>query len=178
MDNFTQLDDRILWHDGDSTVPASKIDTLKAQFTDILTTQIKQYNQFVAPTEQIKIKEWVLENDFEWNIPEEYQTLDIKEYINNKLTEEVERQGWNDDDPRIMDRVFRVITEVSMYTRFFGLTDVLRVIIYIINTLEEKQIVWGVGRGSSVSSYVLYLIGVHDVDSVEYDLDITDFLKT
>jgi DNA polymerase III alpha subunit len=36
--------------------------------------------------------------------------------------------------------------------------------------------VWGIGRGSSVSSYVLYVLGVHDVDSYAYDLDIGDFL--
>jgi DNA polymerase III alpha subunit len=54
---------------------------------------------------------------------------------------------------------------------------ILRAITYVINTLQDKNIVWGVGRGSSVSSYVLYILGVHDVDSVKYNLDIADFLR-
>jgi DNA polymerase III alpha subunit len=43
--------------------------------------------------------------------------------------------------------------------------------------MKENKIVWGVGRGSSVASYVLYLIGVHRIDSIKYDLDIREFLK-
>ena len=59
-----------------------------------------------------------------------------------------------------------------------GLIDILRTLIFVINTLIENNIVWGVGRGSSVSSYVLYLIGVHDVDSFQYGLNIEEFLRT
>jgi DNA polymerase III alpha subunit len=48
---------------------------------------------------------------------------------------------------------------------------------YIVDTLRKNQIVWGVGRGSSVASYALYLIGVHKIDSVKYDLPIGEFFK-
>ena len=48
---------------------------------------------------------------------------------------------------------------------------------YIIDTLRENNIVWGVGRGSSVSSYMLYLIGVHKVDSIKYNLNINEFIR-
>jgi len=34
-----------------------------------------------------------------------------------------------------------------------------------------------VGRGSSVSSYILYLIGIHRVDSLRYGFSISDYLK-
>jgi DNA polymerase III alpha subunit len=37
--------------------------------------------------------------------------------------------------------------------------------------------VWGVGRGSSVASYVLFLIGVHRIDSMKYNLDYKEFLR-
>jgi DNA polymerase III alpha subunit len=43
--------------------------------------------------------------------------------------------------------------------------------------MRSNNIVWGVGRGSSVASYVLYLLGVHKVDSIKYGLDIREFLK-
>ncbi len=80
------------------------------------------------------------------------------------------------EDVQIYERWHRVQAELIMYKEL-QLLPVLRAIIYVINTLQDKNIVWGVGRGSSVSSYVLYLIGVHDVDSVKYDLDFTDFLR-
>ena len=55
--------------------------------------------------------------------------------------------------------------------------DVLQFLKYMVDTLRENNIVWGVGRGSSVASYVLYLLGVHKVNSIKYDLDPTEFLR-
>jgi DNA polymerase III alpha subunit len=49
--------------------------------------------------------------------------------------------------------------------------------IYLVDFMRENNIVWGVGRGSSVASYVLYLIGVHKVDSIQFDLDWREFLR-
>jgi predicted metal-dependent hydrolase len=43
--------------------------------------------------------------------------------------------------------------------------------------MRENNIVWGVGRGSSVASYVLYLIGVHKVNSIQFGLDWREFLR-
>jgi DNA polymerase III alpha subunit len=43
--------------------------------------------------------------------------------------------------------------------------------------MRKNKIVWGVGRGSSVASYVLFLIGIHKVNSLKYNLDIKEFLK-
>ena len=48
---------------------------------------------------------------------------------------------------------------------------------YFVDTMRKNKIVWGVGRGSSVSSFVLYLIGVHRINSLYYDLSIDEFLK-
>jgi DNA polymerase III alpha subunit len=57
------------------------------------------------------------------------------------------------------------------------LFPVLQLLIYIIETMRKNSLVWGVGRGSSVASYILYLLGIHKVDSVKYKLDIKEFLK-
>ena len=43
--------------------------------------------------------------------------------------------------------------------------------------MRDNGVIWGVGRGSSVASYVLYLIGIHKVDSMYYDLPINEFLR-
>jgi DNA polymerase III alpha subunit len=57
------------------------------------------------------------------------------------------------------------------------LGDVLRCLIYVVDTMKAKRVTWGVGRGSSCSSYLLYLLDLHSVDAVKYDIDITDFIK-
>ena len=50
-------------------------------------------------------------------------------------------------------------------------------VIYIVDAFKKHNLVRGVGRGSSVASYVLYLLGAHKVDSHKYSLNIREFLK-
>jgi DNA polymerase III alpha subunit len=57
------------------------------------------------------------------------------------------------------------------------LFDLLRFLKYLVDTMTEHQVIWGVGRGSSVASYVLYKLGVHRIDSMFYDLDVGEFLR-
>lgn len=186
--NKTELKNRTLWYDGDSTVPEEEIIRLLSAgmpvdglFVEQLTEDIKQYNTLVSKEEQIKVKPVVIGDlSFEWSIPEEYKTLNLHRYIIDKLWDELElHPDWIDGKLHkpAVKRILRTSSEITMYSDM-KLYDILRALIYIINTLRTNNIVWGVGRGSSVSSYILYLIGVHDVDSVEYDLDVTDFLRT
>jgi DNA polymerase III alpha subunit len=58
-----------------------------------------------------------------------------------------------------------------------NLFDLLRYLKYLVDTLQANRMIWGVGRGSSVASYVLYLLGVHRIDSMFYDLDPSEFLR-
>ena len=57
------------------------------------------------------------------------------------------------------------------------LFDLLRYLKYLIDTMKQNGIIWGVGRGSSVASYVLYLLEVHRIDSMYYDLSPEEFLR-
>jgi DNA polymerase III alpha subunit len=54
---------------------------------------------------------------------------------------------------------------------------VLKTMKYIVDTLRKNNVVWGVGRGSSIASYALFLIGIHKIDSIKYDIPITEFFK-
>jgi len=58
-----------------------------------------------------------------------------------------------------------------------NLFDVLRYLKYLVDVMTQNHLIWGVGRGSSVASFVLYKLGVHRIDSLYYDLDIKEFLK-
>jgi DNA polymerase III alpha subunit len=70
----------------------------------------------------------------------------------------------------------RVDEELELFIQH-GMFDLLFYLKYLVDTMRENNIVWGVGRGSSVASYVLYLLGVHKIDSIKYELDIKEFLK-
>lgn len=99
-----------------------------------------------------------------YNIPEHYKSLDVKEYV---------RQLVSDGDS---DQTGRVEMELTMFEER-NLFPVIQILIYIIETMRKHKLVWGVGRGSSVASYVLYLLGVHKIDSLKFNLDIQEFLK-
>jgi DNA polymerase III alpha subunit len=96
-----------------------------------------------------------------WFMPWEYKKMDIEEFLVDKCPEE---------------NYERLVKELEEYRRR-NLLDLLRQMKYIIDTLRKNNIVWGVGRGSSVASYVLFLLGVHKIDSVKYNLPIEEFFK-
>ena len=97
-----------------------------------------------------------------WHMPEEYKQLDIASYVLGLCKEDYELQ--------------RVGQELLLYQER-DLFDLLRYLKYLVDTLRKNNVVWGVGRGSSVASYVLFLLGVHKIDSLYYNLDIDEFLK-
>jgi DNA polymerase III alpha subunit len=72
-------------------------------------------------------------------------------------------------------RIIRINNELEEFKRR-NLIPLFKTIIYVVDTLREKQILWGVGRGSSCASYLLYLIGLHCVDPVQYDISMNEFL--
>ena len=74
------------------------------------------------------------------------------------------------------EQINRVNEELDLFIQH-GMLDVLFYCKYLVDTMREHNIVWGVGRGSSVASYVLYLIGIHKIDSIKYELSIREFLK-
>lgn len=97
-----------------------------------------------------------------WYFPDKYKDIDIRLYILDKCTTDVE--------------VARVNHELDLYEDR-DLFDLLRLMIFLVDYFRTNRYVWGVGRGSSVSSYVLYLIGIHKIDSIKYDLQIEEFLR-
>ena len=97
-----------------------------------------------------------------WHMPKEYKDMDIADYVLSLCRESHELQ--------------RVGQELLLYQER-DLFDLLRYLKYLVDTLRKNNVVWGVGRGSSVASYVLFLLGVHKIDSLYYNLDIEEFLK-
>lgn len=97
-----------------------------------------------------------------WYMPDEYKKFDITQWLLDQCKTDPELQ--------------RVGEELLLYQER-DLFDLLRYLKYFVDTMRKNNIVWGLGRGSSVASYVLYLIGVHKINSMYYDLDISEFLR-
>ncbi len=100
-------------------------------------------------------------NSTHWFIPDEYKNMDIESF----LVDNCPKENYN-----------RLLEELSLYKKN-DMMPVLNTVKYIVDTLRKNSIVWGVGRGSSVASYILFLIGVHKIDSVKYKLPINEFFK-
>jgi DNA polymerase III alpha subunit len=135
---------------------------------------VTQFNQAVElnadPIKKIKqyeildvdLLEFDKENQSNWFMGDAYKDLDIETWIMQRC----------DTDTKMR----RAQDELVLF-RQHNMIDVLRYCKYLVDIMRYNNIVWGVGRGSSVASYVLYLIGIHKIDSIKYDLDIKEFLK-
>jgi DNA polymerase III alpha subunit len=98
----------------------------------------------------------------DWHMPAEYKQLDIAKHILDQCNTDAEMQ--------------RCGYELLLYQER-DLFDLLRYLKYLVDVMQDNRVIWGVGRGSSVSSYVLYKLGVHRIDSMFYDLEPEEFLR-
>ena len=98
----------------------------------------------------------------QWQMPEEYQQLDIARWLLEQCDNDVELQRMGKELLLFQDRDLMVL---------------LQYLKYLVDTLQKNSVVMGVGRGSSVASFALYKIGVHRINSIEYDLPIEEFLR-
>lgn len=116
-------------------------------------------------TEQVREitpDEFHAQNQTQWHMPEQYQAMDIAAHVLGLCTTEAELQ--------------RCGKELLLYQER-NLFDLLRYMVYLVDTMTQHSVVWGVGRGSSVASYVLYKLKVHSINSMYYNLDIEEFLR-
>ena len=97
-----------------------------------------------------------------WFMPDEYKHMDIAKHMLELCVTDDELQ--------------RVGEELLLYQEH-DLFDLLRYMKYLVDVMRISRVIWGVGRGSSVASYVLYLLGVHRINSMFYDLDPREFLR-
>ena len=97
-----------------------------------------------------------------WHMPQQYKDMDIAQHILDLCKTDAELQ--------------RCGHELLLYQER-NLFNLLRFLKYLVDTMINNQVTWGVGRGSSVASYVLYKLGVHRIDSMFYELDVEEFLR-
>ena len=115
-----------------------------------------------APEEILTFDEFHQKCAEEWIFQEIYQQIDVKKWLLDKC--------------KTNQEIERVNEEYVLYEER-DLIMLLRLFIFLVDYMRKNNFIWGVGRGSSVSSYILFLIGVHRVDSLKYGFDIRDYLK-
>lgn len=114
--------------------------------------------------EELKIstEEYHKINQANWFMPVEYADMDIAQHVLSLCNGQAELQ--------------RCGMELLEY-QSRGLLPLLCYIKYLVDTMRAAGITWGVGRGSSVASFVLYKLGIHRINSLEYDLDFHEFMR-
>jgi len=129
---------------------------------DLNRDNFEYLEKYIKPDISLKQFDTNLQDD--WFMPERYKStsINIVEHILSLCKTDTE--------------INRVLDELKLFAQY-DMIELLCYLKYLVDTLRENKIVWGVGRGSSVASYCLYLLGVHKIDSIKYNLDIKEFLK-
>ena len=110
----------------------------------------------------LTLQEYHSRNQQEWFMPQEYVDMDIAKWVLEQCMDQNELQRAGSELIEYADR---------------GLLPLLQYLKYLIDTMRKHNVVWGVGRGSSVASFVLYLIGVHRIHSLRNNLDFNEFMR-
>lgn len=158
MDDQTQLKDRTLFYDGSSSISLDKmVDYLLRFGPDKIYCSETGYNL------RTKSKSDPLEK-VHWDIPEEYQNRDV-------VTEIYKMASLHG-----VKAVTRVGLELEEFQRR-GMIPLLKILLYIVERMKKEGKAWGVGRGSSCAVYTLYLMDVHCVDSLKFNLPMDEFFR-
>jgi hypothetical protein len=139
----------------DSSVALEHLATLIEDPRSLLTWTFPHHSDVSVP-------QFHLAQQNNWHIPAEYQQLDIAAHVLGLCQSEAELQRCGEELLLFQER---------------NLFDLLRYLKYLVDVMTENCVIWGVGRGSSVASYVLYKLGIHRIDSLFYNLDCREFLR-
>ena len=97
-----------------------------------------------------------------WFTPEPWASMDLTTWVMSKC-----------QDDRELERAAEELIKFQEH----NMLPVLRHILFLVDHFRKNNIVWGVGRGSSVSSFLLYLTGINRINPLVYNLSIDEFLK-
>ncbi len=117
----------------------------------------------INPNDDLSIEDFDRYMQADWNMPDEYKKFDIEGWLREQCP------PWDPETTRLEDEL------VQFKAR--NMLDLLRWLKYFVDICSKEGVIWGIGRGSSVASYVLFLIGIHNIDPIKYNLDWEEFLR-
>jgi DNA polymerase III alpha subunit len=113
-------------------------------------------------TTDIDVETFDSSNQHSWLVPEEYKEFPVASYLLSLC--------------KTAEETARVEMELELF-KIHNMMELLCYLKYLVDTMRKNSILWGVGRGSSVASFCLYLLGIHKINSLKYKLDIREFLR-
>jgi DNA polymerase III alpha subunit len=102
-------------------------------------------------------------NRRQWFTPQEYQDIDLDQYVLSRCKNQ--------------QQMSRARHELNIINQL-QVQHIFKHLIYLVNLWRSRNLVWGIGRGSSVSCFVLYVIGLNKINPLDYDLDHREFFKS
>jgi hypothetical protein len=148
--DFSVLDHLLVDHTVDIETAAHILDNVPA------------FIRYDEMAQQQSVEEWDHRCQANWYMPDEYKNMDIAAHVLNLCQTDAELQRCGQELMLFQER---------------DLFNLLRYLVYLVDTMRKNKLIWGVGRGSSVASFVLYKLGVHKINSLHYDLDPAEFLR-
>lgn len=180
----TALDDRELRFDGISIVQVEELERLLLHGVDpsFLTVretndEVDRFNELVIDEDKISLEtNKPVSLSFEWKLPSLYANLNIEDKIVQAFSARTGllKKYSNQQIQLAANRLEAEFVEIQRR----GMTDFFRTIIYVLDEFKAKNIVWGVGRGSSCASYSLFILGLHSVDCIKYGVEMTEFFHS
>lgn len=177
------LADRVLRFDGVSVVSPEMVARcllLGVAPTQLRVTEtgweVEQFNAHVPEELEIKVDAPEPINlDYRWQLPDEYLKMDLWDRIIGAYDQRSRELDYSvQEEDHAGCRLEEEYEEIK--TR--GMVEFMKTIIYVIDTFRANNVVWGVGRGSSCASYVLFLLGLHAVDCIKLDVPASEFFHS
>ena len=158
---FDQQDIFKILYQGRDDVLAELIVDCDNEITRLEAISEIKFQKYNIESETVSIEDFDSELQSDWFMPDEFKELDIEDWLMSVCPAE---------------NLQRLTEELNEY-RSRNMINLLRWLRYFVELCKKEEVVWGVGRGSSVASYVLFLIGIHMVDPIKYNLDWQEFLR-
>lgn len=171
------LQDRVLRFDGVSVihpdrlaeallagVPPAQLRLTEHSTDTLLFNDNSPEQVLVAGDEPVRL-------DFSWGLPAAYQDLDLHQAVASAYEARLPELSLTYTQEEALDRLAAELEQVERR----GMVEFVKTIIYILDTFRQQGVVWGVGRGSSCASYVLFILGLHAVDPLRYNVAMSEF---
>lgn len=176
----TTLNDRVLRFDGVSIVEPEVVPELflrgvqpqSIRVTEV-TDAVQQFNSLVEEQDHIKpVSQEPVQIKFDWLIGQDLLEADLAEIIGDAFSEKIKTLNYTEEELlKAAERLAFEIEEIKLR----GMEEFFKTVIFVIRTFRSKGIVWGVGRGSSCASYALFILGLHVVDCIKFDVPASEF---
>lgn len=171
----TALDDRILFYDGTCQIPSEKVVDLIIGGVPIEQIAVLEHDDEVGQYNQLantpmKFGDFGIDfvPDFTWQIPNSVKALDLATALAKLLRNKFENcLNFHVYEERLQIELKEIKDR--------NLSNMVKTLFFVIDYFRQNDIVYGVGRGSSCASLILFLIGVHCIDPVKFEISHLEF---